>query len=97
MSITPKIDFPVFYYKLFLIMILLAQLYPLIFGIGNWITFSFNIVLILYIVFRYYMLTKLKGDASKLSMTVTEFLILNRQQIKIITEKGFCENCEIKP
>lgn len=77
-------------------MILLAQLYPLIFGIGNWITFSFNIVLILYIVFRYYMLTKLKGDASRASMTVTEFLILNRQQIKIITEKEICKNCEIK-
>jgi hypothetical protein len=91
-----KIDLPVLYYKIFLILMFLGQLYPLIFMIGDILTFTFNIILALYIIFRYYMLLKLKGEASRVSLTVTEFIILNRQQIKKINEANFCDKCKFK-
>ena len=75
-----RFDMPVLYYKIFLIFILLAQLYPLFFGIGNIITHICHIIVGVYVIFRYYMLIRVKKMAVSLSMSLTEFLSLTKAE-----------------
>ena len=47
------------FYKIFMILIVLSQAYSLIFQVVNLFTLMVNIIIILYVIFRFYLLNKL--------------------------------------
>lgn len=74
-----NIDLPVLYYKTFLLLIMSGQGYMLFLMVGDIITMFFNIMIITYAIFRYYMLIRVKRKADALSLTITAYLKLNRE------------------
>lgn len=71
---TPPFDFITFFYKIFLAILIVAQLYPLYYKLGDELTMIMNGVLFVYFIFRLYLLFKLGRKAESLSITLPEFL-----------------------
>jgi hypothetical protein len=71
-----------FIYKLFMIVLILSQIYLLIFPVVNLFTILTNLVLIVYLSFRFYLLHKLCENTNK----------INKSVIRLI--ETYCEGCD---
>lgn len=69
-----KIDRASILYKIFIIIMIVGQVMPLILGEVILLQMFLHIPLIIYLIFRYYMLVKLKNRAIKHDLSLTEFL-----------------------
>ena len=80
--ITKKPQIIAFLYKLFIVTMIIAQVCNVVFQVVNVYTLICNVILTMYLVFRYYLLFKLSKRADKINLTLTDYL-----QIK---NKGRC-------
>ncbi len=63
-----------FGYKAFILLIIVSQIYSIAYQEINTFTLVTNAALIVYLVFRFYLLIKLSKDAASLQIPLTEFL-----------------------
>lgn len=63
-----------FLYKVFILGMISIQVYTIIYQEVNLFTLTSNFVLIVYLVFRFYLLFKLSKDAVRLNIPFPEFL-----------------------
>ena len=69
-----KIDRATILYKIFLIFMIFTQAYPIIFVLISWQGIMVHTTLTIYLIFRYYMLLRMRKRAIKLDLSLTEFL-----------------------
>jgi hypothetical protein len=69
-----KIDTATILYKIFLISMIFTQVYPIVFGIILWEEIVIHGIISIYLLFRYYMLVRMRKRATTLDLTLTEFL-----------------------
>ena len=69
-----KIDRATILYKIFLIFMIFTQAYPIIFVLISWQGIMIHTTLTIYLIFRYYMLVRMRKRAIKLDLSLTEFL-----------------------
>jgi hypothetical protein len=69
-----KIDRATILYKIFLIFMIFTQAYPIIFVLISWQGIMVHTTLTIYLIFRYYMLVRMRKRAIKLDLSLTEFL-----------------------
>jgi len=84
-----KFDYVTFFYKMFIIFLIIAQGYSLLFVVANWFTLVVNAILMVYLIFRFYLLVNLSKKATKVFMTLPDFLARRKKEL---CEK--CKNCE---
>jgi hypothetical protein len=70
-----QIDVATLLYKIFLLTMITSQLFALFFMVMPLYAMVIHIILSLYLLFRYYMLVRMKNRAIALDLTLTEFLI----------------------
>lgn len=75
-------------YKIFIIVLALAQIYCLVFQVVNAFTLTINVLLLIYLIFRFYLIQKLSKEADKLNIPLAEFL----EQRNVKCE--LCDECE---
>jgi len=69
-----KIDRATILYKIFLISMIFTQVYPIIFVLIPWEAILVHCTIAIYLLFRYYMLVRMRKRAINLDLTLTEFL-----------------------
>ena len=89
-----KFDYITFFYKVFIIFLLIAQGYSLLFLTVNFFTLAVNFIVMCYLVFRFYLLVNLSKKATRLYMTLPEFLA--ERKIKCCETCELCEICRMK-
>lgn len=62
------------FYKIFILLLILNQLYVIIWQAINFYTILINIILTLYLIFRYYLLCKLSKKANKFNISLPKLL-----------------------
>lgn len=75
-----KIDRITIFYKIFLISLIAIHVYMIFFEENNIFTLIVESIMVMYLLFRLYLLFNLKKRAEKFSLTLPEFL--NRFEIK---------------
>jgi len=92
-----KIDIATTLYMIFLGVLLVSQIYPFLFTVIPLVEIIVHGILVIYLVFRFYMLLRLKNRAIELDLTLTEFLqeraVCHSDKLKDSTCEG-CEECE---
>jgi hypothetical protein len=78
-----EIDVATLLYKIFLGVMFGAQLYDVFFSLVGFWGLGIHLVLGIYLIFRYYLLVKMKKRAIALDLTLTEFL----------NERSTCRSC----
>lgn len=69
-----RIDVAVTWYKIFLVLLMLAQLYDIFFITLNVIEIMIHCIILLYLMFRYYILDNTAKKAHNQDFSLTEFL-----------------------
>lgn len=69
-----NIDIASILYKIFLILMIVSQIVPIIFITLPVFGILVHIILTIYLIFRYYMLVRMKNRAIEFDLTLTEFL-----------------------
>lgn len=88
-----KIDYATFFYKVFIVFLILAQGYSLLFAVVNGFTLIVNFVIMVYLVFRFYLLVNLSKEAKKVFMTLPEYLARRKIDFELCEK---CKDCEVK-
>lgn len=87
-----KIDIATLIYKVFLIIMIIAQIYSLFFMALPIILMIGNSILGMYLIFRYYMLSRMQKRAIVLDFTLTEFLN-ERSSSRDCSDSLSCPRC----
>jgi len=78
---------------MFIVFLIVAQGYALVFGVVNLFTLFVNYITMGYLLFRFYLLVKLSKKAKKVYMTLPEFLV--KRNVKF-EHSDKCKNCDVK-
>lgn len=87
-----KIDRATIIYKIFLIIMIASQIYPLVFVLFPPEGMLIHGILVIYLIFRFYMLNRMKNEAMKLDLTLTEFLT-ERSTSRGCSDTPTCPTC----
>jgi hypothetical protein len=81
-----KFDRATVLYKAFLIILFTGNGYPMFTGGLTIVDYVYHVILCVYIIFRYYMLIRIKNVAVSFDLTLTEYLIERNSKVK-------CKGC----
>lgn len=90
MKLRPN-DYTTISYKIFLIIAISSQAYTICYENVNVFTLIISCMLLVYLVFRFYLLTKLSAEANHMSLTLHQFLQKGKTQCD--DRKNKCDGC----